>query len=85
MGENKRQTEPKLAGAEEPFLALYTGVSVIDSKLSILVEFFLPVVGGSDNDMTLFSIYGFGQFGAGWTLLLMESLRKGNRGRVLSL
>lgn len=85
MGDIRNQTEPKVAGTDEPLLSVYTGIRAIDSQLSILVDFFLPVLDGSSNDMTLYVIDMFGQFGAGWTLLMMESLRKGNQGRIPSL
>lgn len=79
------QKIPLLPGSDAALLKHYTGIKAIDRQLLILVTFFAPVVGHGNNDLRLFSIQGAGQFGAAWTLLTMESLRLGNKGKLVSL
>jgi hypothetical protein len=66
-------------------LRTYTGIGWLDSHLTKLVAFFAPALHPSHVDLVLFSVFGFGQLGAAWTLLMMESLRSGNRGKAVSL
>jgi len=73
-----------LPGSSDSLLRTYTGVSALDSQLQILVTFFAPVVNGVNRELSLFSIMGFGQFGAVWTLLVLESFRAGNKARAVS-
>ncbi|KAI1854539.1 hypothetical protein JX265_007591 [Neoarthrinium moseri] len=74
-----------LLGAPEPFKRSYTGVAAIDGQLRILVLFFSALLDGAVPPETrLFYLWGMGQFVAGWTLVLLESLRAGNRGRAVS-
>lgn len=65
----------------------YTGLSLLDHQLAILVTFFAPLcdVGFGREGLWLFGLFGLGQFGGAWTVMVMESLRAGNRGLVLSL
>lgn len=67
-------------------LRKYTGLGFLDNQLAVLVTFFAPVVdlGVGREALSLFSLYGLGQFGGVWTLMVMESLRVGNRGLVVS-
>jgi hypothetical protein len=76
---------PVFPGSREELITKYSGVKFIDEELAILVTLFAPVVEGANKSLSLFLRFGFGQFGAGWTLLVMESLRKGNQGRAASL
>ncbi|KAI9740770.1 MAG: hypothetical protein M1818_004735 [Claussenomyces sp. TS43310] len=71
-------------GTELPLRLSYVGVGPIDRLFSFLVAFFAPVVDGSSPDLALYSIVGLGQLGAGWTLFMMEGLRGGNLGKVVS-
>ncbi|TVY21819.1 Citreoviridin biosynthesis protein D [Lachnellula arida] len=75
---------PKFPGTEVPLLLRYTGFKAIDYRLSTLVVFSAPVLDLSHADLTLFGVHGFGQFGAAWTLMMMESMRMGNRFRAVS-
>lgn len=75
---------PKFPGTEDPLLLRYTGFKAIDYRLSNLVIFSAPVLDLSHADLTLFGFHGFGQFGAAWTLIMMESMRMGNRFRAVS-
>jgi hypothetical protein len=73
------------AAAAAHHLTAYTGIRFIDRQLSVLVIFFRPVLDSSNEDLTLFSVFGLGQFGAAWTLLMMESFRFGNEKKAVSL
>lgn len=59
----------------------------MDGQLAILVAFFAPVLdaGIGREGLALFSVYGLGQFGGVWTLMVMEGLRVGNKGLAVSL
>jgi hypothetical protein len=71
-------------GSDSALLKSYTGIGPIDNQLSILVTFFSPVVDSSNGACALFAILGSGQFGAIWTLMMMESMRTGNVGKAVS-
>ncbi|KAK7739622.1 hypothetical protein SLS62_011240 [Diatrype stigma] len=75
-----------LRGAPEPFRTTYTGVGPVDRHLSVLVGFFAALLDdpGAGWDTSAFFLWTLGQAGAAWTLLLLESLRAGHRGRLVS-
>ncbi|KAI1427037.1 hypothetical protein F5Y12DRAFT_783598 [Xylaria sp. FL1777] len=74
-----------LRGAPAPFLASYTGVAAVDKQLGGMVGFFSAVIDGDVSwDVTLFYAWGMAQFAAGWTVLVLEAKRVGNRGRLVS-
>jgi len=79
------QNDALFPGSTAPLWRRYTGVGPIDHLLQILVAFFSPVVDSRNGELVLFSIFGAGQFGGAWVLLMMESLRLGNKGRIVSL
>lgn len=79
------QENPLWPGTEESLIRTFTGVKAIDGQLMTLTTFFSPVADGHNAAIKGFSIFGLGQFGAIWTLLVMESLRKGNSGKLVSL
>jgi hypothetical protein len=85
IGGNVKQKVPMFPGSNSPLVLKYIGVGAIDRQLSNLVTFFGPLVTVGDESLHLFSMFGLGQFGGAWTLLVMESLRSGNRGRAVSL
>ncbi|RFU23734.1 hypothetical protein B7463_g12604, partial [Scytalidium lignicola] len=62
----------------------YTGITPIDTLLMNLVPFFGPVVDRTSLPLTIFSFFMFGQFGVGWSLMLLESFRGANNGLALS-
>jgi len=68
-----------------PLVKTYTGVGPIDRQVTVLVSFFAPVVDSKNGALSLASVFGLGQFGAAWTLMMMEGSRQGNKGRVVSL
>jgi len=79
------QPEAQLPGTNEDLIRAFTWVGFVDKQLSILVTFFAPVVDlnleNGNGALNLFSIFGAGQFGAVWCLMVMESLRMGNHAR----
>lgn len=77
--------KPRFPGTDDELLMQYTQIGWLDKQLTVLVTFFAPVVDMNQGALSMFSIFGTGQFGAAWTLMVMESLRMGNRRRVVSL
>jgi hypothetical protein len=77
------QSSP-LPGSADPLLRTYTGIQALDGHLAILVAFFAPVADRSHADLALSAAFGLGQFGAAWALLTLESLRAGNKGRIVN-
>jgi hypothetical protein len=75
----------KFPGTEDQFLMNYTGLKALYRQLRVLVAFFAPVVDVNNPSLNLFAIWGLGQFGAVWTLMVMESMRMGNKGKAVSL
>ena len=80
-----KQDVPLLPGSNDPLLKAYTGVGPIDRQLTILVVFFSPVLDPRNGALMLYSIFGLGQFGAAWTIMMMEGMRRGNKGKIVSL
>jgi len=64
---------------------VYTGITQIDTILSILLTFFWTALDGEHPDVCLTSILFAGQAVAAWTLTMLEGVRTGNSGRVVSL
>ncbi|KAH8810635.1 hypothetical protein F5884DRAFT_779934 [Xylogone sp. PMI_703] len=62
----------------------FTGIAPLDVLLMNLGPFFGPVVDRSWPPLTIFSFFMFGQFGVGWSLMVLESLRGANKGLALS-
>ncbi|KAI9878134.1 MAG: hypothetical protein M1830_001780 [Pleopsidium flavum] len=73
-----------LSGTHEPLKATFTGIRPIDDQLKILVTFFWPIVDGSAPTTSLQSVHFGGQIVAAWIVCMIESLRDGNRWRVIS-
>ena len=68
-----------------PLRKVYTGIDQIDDRLTVLALFFYNVVDGSHPHACLQAYHFAGQLIAGWGLLMVESLRHSNRGRMISL
>ncbi|KAG0652379.1 Citreoviridin biosynthesis D [Hyphodiscus hymeniophilus] len=79
-----KQDNPFLPGSTDHQLRTYTGVAPIDRQLIVLVTFFSPVLDVQNGALVLFSIFGLGQFGAAWMIMMMEGLRQGNRWKIIS-
>ena len=73
-----------LPGTRDPLLRHYTGIQGLDTHLAALVTFFAPIVDGSHSNLALSGGFCLGQFGAAWALLTLESLRAGNRAKLVS-
>ena len=67
-----------------PVKETYTGLKPVDGFLSALVSFFWPVLDGSDPRLTLGSFHFMGQVAAIWMLVMLETSRRGNNGRLVS-
>ncbi|KAL2074989.1 hypothetical protein VTL71DRAFT_8769 [Oculimacula yallundae] len=76
--------KPKFPGTDFDLFMQYTGIGWLDRHICFLVMFFAPVVAKKGDALEMLTIFGAGQFGAAWALMLMEGLRKGNKGRVVS-
>ena len=76
---------PRWPGTSEPVKRIYTGIPPIDGLLFNVNPFFAPVIDGSDPSLSLWSIFMSGQYGAGWCLTVLESLRRGNEGKFIRL
>lgn len=73
-----------LPGTKESLRRVYTGVGAFDYQLTVLAVFFWELIDGSmpNGSLQVFNLAG--QFGAAWTVVVLEGLRKGNRGRIVS-
>ncbi len=74
-----------LQGTNEPIKTYYSGITAIDDYLGVLDVFFWEMVDGSFPAGSLFCFHFAGQVLAGWPLLMIESMRNGNKWRVISL
>ncbi|KAL1955690.1 hypothetical protein VTO42DRAFT_8162 [Malbranchea cinnamomea] len=63
----------------------YTGILALDELLLRLVPFFLAIVDGSSPGLSLHSFNFTGALAGLWTLVCLESSRKGNRGKLIAL
>ncbi|KAK8048447.1 hypothetical protein PG994_010177 [Apiospora phragmitis] len=84
-------------GGPAPFKRHWCGLAPVDGTLSTLVAFFSAIIDGANSantngdnntvvdwDSYLFYVWAMAQFIAAWAMLLLESLRVGNRGRLVS-
>lgn len=78
-------TAKTLPGTNEPLRTIYTGIEPVDNVLAALTTFFWPATDGSNPTLTLHSIAFSGTFGAAWTLVTLESWRRGNARTVAAL
>ncbi|KAJ5677218.1 uncharacterized protein N7477_002851 [Penicillium maclennaniae] len=74
----------KLPGVNAPLRTHFTGVEAIDRILTLLTVFFYPTLDGQSPTLLLHSIGFSGTFGAAWTLVVLESWRKGNAGTIVA-
>lgn len=73
-----------LPGTNMPLRMVYTGIGAIDNQLTVLAIFFWQVICGGMPNGSLQAFHLAGQFGAAWTIVVLEGLRQGNRGRFVS-
>ena len=74
-----------LPGTQELIKTVYTGIPAIDKQLTILVMVFWEQVDGSSPSNSLFCFHFAMQTACGWGLLVIESMRRGHRWRMISL
>ena len=75
----------KIPDTSAPVRQTYTGISAIDQQLVTLFHFFWPVVDGSDPGLSIFMVSFLGDIYGLWSLIMLDGLRPGNRGRLVSL
>ena len=74
-----------LPGTQAPIKTVYTGIPAIDKQLTILTLTFWEQVDGSNPSNSLFCFHFATQTICGWGLLMIESMRRGNQWRMISL
>lgn len=74
-----------LPGLSDPLRTVYTGVAKIDELLTVLTTFFWSATDGSHPALMLHTIGFSGTFGAAWTLVTLESWRRGNAWTIAAL
>lgn len=74
-----------LPGTDEPLKTVYIGVPSIDYQLTVLALFSWEVVDGSHPAASLFCFHFATQVACGWSLLMVEGLRRGHRWMIISL
>lgn len=76
---------PSCPGGPEPFRTTYTGWAPLDQQFAFVVCFFsIGLQGPQTADVSWATGYLTLHFFAGWLLLCLEGLRRGNRGRLVS-
>jgi hypothetical protein len=80
------QTEPGAVipgPAAAPMRQHYTGIGPIDKQLTILVSFFYTAIDGNRGDVSVAFLSLGSHVIAAWVLIMIESLRTGNKGKLL--
>ncbi|KAJ5355941.1 hypothetical protein N7517_010550 [Penicillium concentricum] len=78
----KSMESGKLPSIDAPLRTVYTGIEAVDHVLALLTVFFYPTLDGHNPGLLLHGIGFSGTFGATWTLIVLESWRKGNAGTI---
>lgn len=74
-----------LPGTDKPLKTTYIGVPPIDYQMTVLALFFWEVVDGSHPAASLFCFHFATQVACGWSLIMIEGLRRGHRRTIISL
>jgi hypothetical protein len=69
---------------EEPIRKFYTGIDTIDKQLQVLAVFFWTMVTGDNPAASTQIVHFAGQFAAAYVLVVLEAMRYGNKGRIIS-
>ena len=72
-------------GTKASLVREFTGVTAIDGLITNLNLFIAHLVDWSDIPLSIFGFCMFGQYGVAFALVLLEGLREGNKGRIVSL
>ena len=75
----------ELSGTQAPLKILYTGFDFLDSQLAVLALFFWETLDGSMPNASLYVFHFGGQIAGAYGLVMIESMRDGNRWRLVSL
>ena len=67
-----------------PLKVHYTGLKALDRHLSTLAIIFWPVMDGSMPNLSLDTLSFVGQVVAVWSLCMLEGMRAGNKGKLIS-
>ncbi|KAK8220754.1 hypothetical protein IWZ01DRAFT_18490 [Phyllosticta capitalensis] len=73
-----------IPGTDVPLKRHYTGIGPIDQQLAFLQIFFWPITSGKSPRLFLQGIHFVGQAGAYWTVMVLEAMRTGNKGRIIT-
>lgn len=76
--------DPNVPGVDVPLKKYYTGIGPIDQQLVYLQIFFWPITSGSSPRLFLQGIHFVGQAGAYWAVMVLEAMRTGNQGRLIT-
>ena len=76
---------PLLPGTQELLKTTFTGIKPIDDQLALLAVIFYPVLDGSLPQASLWALMFGGQVAAVYVLMLIESVRSGNQGKLITL
>lgn len=74
-----------LPGSDNPILAYFTGIKPLDQVLTLAGVMFANVTDGSAPQLSLYGFYFAGQLVSIFTVMIIEGLRHGNKGGVMSL
>lgn len=73
-----------VASGAIPVRKSYTSFKRVDSIITVYVNFFWPVVNGSDSLLTLRCWHFVGQIASIWMVVMFEASRRVNRGRFVT-
>jgi len=76
---------PVLPSTSIPIRSHYTGIVALDEHLTKLVLVFWETAWGNVPALSLLAVYMAGQCLATHTIVVLEGLRAGNKGRIVSL
>lgn len=74
-----------LPGSHNPILTQFCGIPPIDKLLTLAGVMFANVTDGSAPELSLYAFQFAGQLVSVITIIVVESLREGNRGTVFAL
>lgn len=81
----RAQPDPYFISGPKPYRLVYTGFEPFDRQLRTLISFFVLLIDGpKTGDVVLVYWYLMAQFCAGWSLLFLEGMRRGNADRAVS-
>lgn len=78
-------TEARMVPGGEPLMANMTGIRLADDILCAFIPFFYTAVDGSTPNLSLHTANFGGALAGIWFLIVLESMRVGNQGRLVAL